>query len=123
MMKLRGVGPVRKAEIQWGLHQHAQIKKRAVWELSCIQRVADLSRTSEIASLAEFADIGCPGLARFGEGYASHIRMTFLEIASGLRCISCTPADAKDAPYLQTHHFRPRFHHTTIYFYLPRASP
>ena len=97
LINLRGLRPLIKAEIQWGLHQHAQIKKRAVWELSCIQRVADLSRTSEIASLTEFADVACPGLARFGEGYASHVRMMFLEIANGLRCIYYTPADAKDA--------------------------
>jgi integrase len=122
LINLRGLRPLIKAEIQWGLHQHAQIKKRAAWELSCIQRVADLSRTSEIASLAEFADIGCPGLARFGEGYASHIRMTFLEIANGLRCIYYTPADAKDAGYLETDHFGRRFHHTSSYFCLTGVS-
>ena len=122
LINLRGLRPLIKAEIQWGLHQHAQIKKRAAWELSCIQRVADLSRTSEIASLTEFADIGCPGLARFGEGYASHIRMMFLEIASGLRCIYYTPADAKDAGYLETDHFGRRFHHTSSYFCLTGVS-
>lgn len=122
LINLRGLRPLIKAEIQWGLHQHAQIKKRAAWELSCIQRVADLSRTSQIASLTEFADTGCPGLARFGEGYASHIRITFPEIANGLRCIYCTPADSKDAGYLETDHFGRRFHHTSSYFCLTGVS-
>ena len=48
--------------------------------------------------------------------------MMLLEITSGLRCIYCTPADAKDAGYLETDHFGRRFHHTSSYFCLTDIS-
>jgi hypothetical protein len=48
--------------------------------------------------------------------------MMLLEIANGLRCIYCTPADAKDAGYLETDHFGRRFHHTSSYFRLTGVS-
>ena len=123
LINLRGLRPLIKAEIQWGLHQHAQIKKREVWELSCIQRLADLCRTSEMTSLAEFTGIGCPGLTRFSKGSTStHIRMMFLEIANGLRCIYCTPADAKDAGYIETDHFGRRFSQASSHFCITDVS-
>ena len=123
LINLRGLRPLIKAEIQWGLHQHAQVKKREVWELSCIQRLADLCRTSEMATLAEFTGIGCPGLTCFSKGSSSsHIRMMFLEIANGLRCIYCTPADAKDAGYIETDHFGRRFGRTSSHFCITDVS-
>ncbi len=123
LINLRGLRPLIKAEIQWGLHQHAQIKKREVWEMSCIQRLADLCRTSEMASLAEFTGTGCPGLTRFSKGSSSsRIRMMFLEIAGGLRCIYCTPADARDAGYIETDHFGRRFSRAGSHFCLTGVS-
>ena len=123
LINLRGLRPLIKAEIQWGLHQHAQIKKREVWEMSCIQRLADLCRTSEMASLAEFTGTGCPGLTRFSKGSSSsRIRMMFLEIAGGLRCICCTPADARDAGYIETDHFGRRFSRAGSHFCLTGVS-
>ena len=114
LINLRGLRPLIKAEIQWGLHQHAQIKKRGVWQLSFIQRAADLCRATGMASLAEFAGIG--------EGYDRRIRLVFAEIADGLRCIYFTPADAKEAGYLETSHFGRRFPRTRSYFSLTDVS-
>ena len=64
LINLRGLRPLIKAEIQWGLHQHAQAKRRSVWHLAWIQRFADLCRVSEMASLVEFADHGHPDQLR-----------------------------------------------------------
>jgi integrase len=114
LINLRGLRPLIKAEIQWGLHQHAQIKKRGVWQLSFIQRAADLCRATGMASLAEFAGIS--------QGYDPRIRLVFAEIADGLRCIYCTPADAKEAGYLETSHFGRRFPRTRSYYSLTDVS-
>jgi integrase len=48
--------------------------------------------------------------------------MMFLEIANGLRCIYCTPADAKDAGYIETDHFGRRFSRTSSHFCITDVS-
>ena len=122
LINLRGLRPLIKAEIQWGLHQHAQFKKRSAWHVHWIQGLADLCRASEMVSLAEFADHGRLGPAGPSGNYAPRDRMMCLEISNGLRCIYYAPADTKDAGYIETEHFGRRFGDARSYFGLTSVS-
>jgi integrase len=122
LINLKGLRPLIKAEIQWGLHQHVQIKNRSNWEGNYIQRLADHCRHGDFASLVEFADTGSPGLPRRSYAFNSHDWMVILEIANGLRCIYSSPADTKDAGYIETDHFGRRFKKSHSYFDLGGVS-
>ncbi len=121
LINLRGLRPLIKAEIQWGLHQHAQFKKRSAWHVHWIQGLADLCRASEMVSLAEFA-ITPAGQPAPSGNYAPRDRMMCLEISNGLRCIYYAPADTKDAGYIETEHFGRRFGDARSYFGLTSVS-
>jgi len=122
LINLRGLRPLIKAEIQWGLHRHAQAKRRSAWHMAWIQGFADLCRVSEMASLAEFADHGHPDQIRPLANDDHRYRMIVLEIAGELRCIYYAPADTKNAGYIETEHFGRRFTHARSYIDLTGIS-
>jgi len=41
-VNLRGLAPLARAEIQWGLHAHAQAAEHAGWSLGWVQAIADV---------------------------------------------------------------------------------
>jgi len=43
-VNLRGLAPLARAEIQWGLHAHAQAAEHAGWPLGWVQAIADACR-------------------------------------------------------------------------------
>jgi hypothetical protein len=43
-VNLRGLAPLARAEIQWGLHAHAQVGEHAGWSLGWVQAIADACR-------------------------------------------------------------------------------
>jgi integrase len=122
LINLRGLRPLIKAEIQWGLHHHAQVKNRSAWLLNSIQAFIDVCRASDIASLAEFADTTRTGPSRSSKKYPHQYRMMFSEISVGLRCVYYSQSDTKDAGYIETDHFGRRFSHALSYFDITAVS-
>jgi integrase len=97
-----------KAEIQWGLHAHAQIRDRTNWDHSSLQRLANYCRSRQLASLFDADSHGYDGL-KLGPKVNSVVRMISREIISGLRCAYYGPSDTKDAGFIETDHFGRRF--------------
>ena len=59
-VNLRGLHPLARAEIQWGMAWHAA-GQPGRWKLSGLQRLADYARSRGLGSLTE-ADLDDPGL-------------------------------------------------------------
>ena len=99
-VNLRGLHPLLRAEIQWGMHWHAR-RQHGKWELSPIQRLANYGRDRGLRSLTDL-DPGDPGLreaaGRDGAGIAA-------AIAAGLHALYVTPEETREAGYILTEHF------------------
>ena len=99
-VNLRGLHPLLRAEIQWGMHWHAR-RQHGKWELSPIQRLANYGRDRGLRSLTDL-DPGDPGLreaaGRDGAGIAA-------AIAAGLHALYVTPEETREAGDILTEHF------------------
>jgi integrase len=102
-INLRGLRPLVRAEIQWGLLVHTQRARPARWDLGWIQSLVTTCRALEVNSLADF-EFGAGGSAGFTGAIAK-------EILHELRLVYFTPAQAKDAGFLETEHFGVLFPH------------
>jgi integrase len=80
-VNLRGLHPLLRAEIQWGMHWHAR-RQHGKWELSPIQRLANYGRDRGLRSLTDL-DPGDPGL----------------------HALYVTPEETREAGYILTEHF------------------
>ena len=101
LIDLRGLRPLVRSELKWGLHIHAQRPQRSRWELGWFRSLVSSCRVQQLDSLAGF---------RFGEGpSAYHTGLIAREILHELRLIYFTPTDAKEAGFLETDHFGVRF--------------
>ncbi|MGH3285543.1 MAG: tyrosine-type recombinase/integrase [Streptosporangiaceae bacterium] len=97
-LNLRGLRPLLRAEIQWGLHTHAQ-GERASWELPWIQSLVDVCTRRGLGCLADL-DL---------TGSGSRYRVIVPEMLDALRLIYFSPSDARDAGWIDTEHFGIRF--------------
>jgi integrase len=98
-VNLRGLPPLLRAEIQWGLHAHAQGGHRRRWKLPWIQAMTASSRRIGVNSLLEV------DLARLIGGSQLIVR----EIVGELHLIYLSPASTRDAGFIETDHFGVRF--------------
>ncbi len=99
-VNLRGLHPLARAEIQWGMAWHAA-GQPGRWKLSGLQRLADYARSRGLGSLTE-ADLDDPGLrGAAGPGGAGIAR----QIAGALGGLYVTPEQTRDDGYLLTGHF------------------
>ncbi|MFB9678344.1 tyrosine-type recombinase/integrase [Streptosporangium vulgare] len=114
-INLAALPPLLKAEIKWGLNTHAQMKHHSTWDIRDIQRMANRCAEINLTSLADFT-------SHAKQDEVSHLttdsklKMICLEIAVGLRIINHSPADSKEAGFIETEHFGRRFPHSGSYF-------
>ena len=107
-VNLRGLRPLVRAEIQWGLFVHTQRARPARWDLGWIRSLVTTCRTLEVNSLIDF-EFGAGGSAAFTGAIAK-------EILHELRLVYFTPAEAKEAGFLETEHFGVLFPHRMSHF-------
>lgn len=103
VLNLRGLRPLLRAEIQWGLHAHGQGEQRRVWELPWLQAMLDFCHQRRSESLFDV------DLADCDKNKKGHVRLMIQEIIKELRLVYYSPADTKSAGYIETEHFGVRF--------------
>lgn len=96
---LRGLPPLVQAEIRYGLFAHTQRETHTIWDLGWIQFIVNAARQSGIRSLLtddiEASIHGCD--------------MVLREMRRELQLVYFTPAETKEAGYIETEHFGVRF--------------
>lgn len=107
-INLIGLAPLAKAEIQWGLHAHSQVRDRSPWELNAIQRLINHCRRNRFSSLGELDAHDYKGL-NVNKTFHASVRMICRTTIDNLRLIYYSPADTKDAGFIETDHFGRRF--------------
>ena len=100
-VNLRGLHPLLRAEIQWGMHAHTQTT-HASWELPWLQVLADRCRQLGIRSLTELDTGDDAALARAAGREAPPI---IREIVRGLQPLYVTPEETREQGYILTGHF------------------
>lgn len=98
-VNLRGLRPLLQAEIQWCLFAYTQRPRPGRWDLKWMQRLANLCRQRDLNSLV---DLDLEEVPRFCRGIAE----IMLHL---LRLVYFTPAEARDAGFVETDHFGVRF--------------
>ncbi|MDX3641793.1 site-specific integrase [Streptomyces sp. MB09-02B] len=98
-INLRGLSPLLRAEIQWGMFRHAEQTEPGRWDLEWIQRMVNACRESRVDSLVDL-DLGALG------GFSSSI---VREMRRELQLIYFAPDDCREAGFLETDHFGIRF--------------
>ncbi len=92
-VNLRGLAPLARAEIQSGLHAHAQAAEHAGWSLGWVQAIANACR-------------GLDCLADLDTSRFDHtVRNAVTEMLAALRLVYLTPSETRDAGYLEFGHF------------------
>ncbi|MGH8275392.1 MAG: tyrosine-type recombinase/integrase, partial [Steroidobacteraceae bacterium] len=92
-INLRGLRPLVAAEIKWGLFTHTQRARPQRWDIGWLRSVVTTCRAADLESLAGFdSDRDCPKVP------ATIVR----EIQRELRLVYYTPADTRDAGFLET---------------------
>ena len=98
-INLRGLQPLVRAEIQWTLCTHAGQDRNRKWEPRQLQQLACHCRDRGLHSLAGLDPADIPSC------YAGIVRV-MLHL---LRLIYFTPADTREAGFIETGHFGVRF--------------
>jgi hypothetical protein len=94
-VNLRGLRPMVRAELQWGLFMHTQRPRATRWDLGWIQKLVNTCRAHSVNSLVDLDLADC---SPFTVGIAK-------EILHDLRLVYFTPEQAKDSGFLETAHF------------------
>ncbi|WP_243727481.1 tyrosine-type recombinase/integrase [Actinocrispum wychmicini] len=109
---LRGLPPLVQAEVRYGLFAHTQRETHTIWDLRWIQLIVDAARESGATSLLTddipASVFGCDNVLR--------------EMRRELQLIYFTPAETKDAGYIETEHFGVRFENRFSNFDLTAVS-
>jgi integrase len=92
-----------RAEIKWGLFIHTQRARPTRWDLGWIRSLVAACREQDVETLIGL-QFGVGGSALFTGAIAK-------EILHELRLIYFTPAETKDAGFIETDHFGVRFPH------------
>jgi integrase len=106
-VNLRGLRPLLRAELKWGLHQHGQGTERRPWELPWIQGLVDLCHHQGCDSLQDVDLEGCTN---------EYYRMIAKEVLAELRLVYLTPADTREDGFIQTQLFGVVFPKRSGYF-------
>ncbi|WP_199783131.1 hypothetical protein [Streptomyces alboniger] len=97
-LNLRGLRPLMKAEIQWGLFKHTE-GDRARWPLPWVQDLVNFCRDRDLGSLADMDVNQCTHFTQ----------MIARETLNELRLIYFTPETTREAGFIETDHFGIRF--------------
>ncbi len=100
-INLRGLRSLVRAELKWGLFIHTQRARPTRWDLGWIRSLVTTCCALEVDSLIGF-EFGAGGCAEFTGAIAK-------EILHELRLVYFTPAEAREAGFLETDHFGVRF--------------
>ncbi|WP_371098887.1 tyrosine-type recombinase/integrase [Streptomyces sanglieri] len=114
LVNLHGLPPLLTAEIQWGLHAHAQSAQHSEWTTNGIRNTIKHCWRGGITSLMDLHDEGYKDLTH--KQMDSEVRKIIWEIVNGLRCVYYSPSDTKDAGFLETDHFGRRFKNSQSHF-------
>jgi len=98
-LNLLGLRPLLRAEIQWGLFVHTQRSRPTRWDLGWIQGMANACRERDMNSLV---DLDLDDVTAFSSAIVR-------EMLHELRLVYFTPADSREAGFLETDHFGVRF--------------
>jgi integrase len=110
-LNLLGLRPLLQAEIQWALFAHAQ-QQHAKWELPWVQDLINTCRGGELSSLTEL-DL---------EKVRRSTGLVVREMLNALRLIYFTPADSREAGFIETEHFGIRLPHRRGHFDLTEIT-
>jgi len=99
-VNLRGLHPLLRAEIQWGMCWHTR-RQHGKWELAPIQRIADYGRAHGLRSLTDLGPDD-PGLRKAAGREGARIACS---IAGGLHPLYVMPGETREAGYILTEHF------------------
>jgi integrase len=100
-VNLRGLHPLPRAEIQWGMFTHTQAA-HSRWELPWVQVLANHCSQLGIHSLTEL-ETGDDGALRHAAG--REVPAIAREIVHGLQALYVTPAETREHGYILTVHF------------------
>ena len=122
IVNLTGLQPLVKAEIQWGMHAHAQLRSPPRWDCSALQHLAIVCRAGRVTSLFDLAE-GRPGQAGGLPGHNdSRVRMIVFGIVESLWCVYYSPDDSREAGFIETGHFGRRFPDSRSHYDLTAVS-
>lgn len=100
VINLRGLRPRVRAEVQGGWHAPGQGEQRSVGELPWIQAMVEFCHRQRVDSLTGVDPAQCRN---------ERVRRMIREMHGELRVVYHSPADTRDAGYLETEHFGVRF--------------
>jgi integrase len=100
-VNLRGLRPLVRAEIQWGLFVHTQRERPTRRDIGWIRSLVTACREQDAGSLIDL-DMG---------GATQQARAIVKEMLHELRLVYFTPEEAKRAGFLETEHFGVLFPH------------
>jgi site-specific recombinase XerD len=115
MVNLTGLQPLVKAEIQWGMNAHAQLRDPFHWRCAALEHLAVICRAGQVCSLFDLLE-GKPGARWPASCSDSLVRMIVGEITEGLRPIYYSPDGSREAGFIETDHFGRRFPHTRSHY-------
>jgi integrase len=126
VVNLMGLQPLVKAEIQWGMHAHAQDQRPAFWDYTALQRLANLCRAGKVTSLFDLAEdwprrSALPDSELSGRGHF-RVRRVVSGILESLWCAYYSPDDAREAGFIETDHFGRRFSYCRSHYDLTAVS-
>lgn len=113
-VNLRGLPPLLRAQIQWGILAHARRPDHTHWSLRWIQRLVDHCRAHAVDSIDALDPDQFTTL--------SGVRMIVVEMTAALRVATYTPEDTRAAGFLEFEHFGVRIKYRLGHFDL-RAIP
>ncbi|RKR88402.1 phage integrase family protein [Micromonospora pisi] len=105
-LNLRGLPPLLRAELQWGLFAHTQQTRPTRWDLCHVQKMVNSCRAAGTTTLAELVTDRADRWVRRIAG----------EITGELWRIYRTPDEARETGILDTEHFGVRFPRRTSRF-------
>jgi integrase len=99
-VNLWGLHPLLRAEIQRGMHAHAQTAHTS-WELPWVQALANHCRQLGLGSLTELD----PAAGALRRTAGREVPAIAREIVRGLQALYVTPEEAREQGYILTEHF------------------
>jgi integrase len=121
VVNLMGLQPLVQAEIQWGMFAHAQSADPAHWDCRTLQRLAILCRAGNLTSVFDFVDrrTETQHLVGHDDPRVQTIARATIE---SLWCVYYSPADTRDAGFIETDHFGRRLNQSRSHFDLTGVS-
>jgi integrase len=117
-VNLRGLHPLVRAEIQWGMFMHTQ-KPHGRWDPVCWQGLASFARERSLRSLTEAA----PADEKALKEAASRKSVLILRAITGwLQPLYVTPDGSREAGYILTEHFGRKLSNRPSHIDLSRIS-